>query len=83
MLELELKQGEEPTQCLRGLDGPFQSTALAEGDDVFWGILEAHAICGALSAEDFYSRCGHIGLQAGNVKLLSTSGLHSATAPFS
>jgi hypothetical protein len=44
--------------------------------------LEANAIGGAVSAEDFDSRGGYVGLEASNVNLLSTSGLHSATTPF-
>jgi hypothetical protein len=81
--KLDLKQTEEFVECLRGRNSFFQSTALAEGDDVFRRILEANAICGAVSAKEFNSRGGHIGLKAGNVKLFSTSGLHSAKSPSS
>jgi hypothetical protein len=47
---------------MRGRNSFFQSTALAEGDDFFRGILEPNAICGAVSTEDFDSRRGHVGL---------------------
>jgi hypothetical protein len=70
---MTLDLGKEPVEGVGRGDSVFQSAALTEGHDVFGGIVEADAISGAMSAEDFDSRGGHIGLEAGHINLFSTS----------
>jgi len=70
---MRLDLGKEAVEGVGRGDCVLQSAALAESRDVFRGIIEANAVSGAMSAEDFNSRGGHVSLEPGYINLLSTS----------